>query len=347
MDHNALKERDHVVDIDVGGTGCEEDTNDGPVSSNKGSKRMLNKLKTGALCVDGATKGECRVNHNNLGNSTHENTELSIDNKNTGGQNGEHMPLLEKKQVKEKTKTMSCKKASKPPRPPKGPSLCTTDLMLLREMSELAMKKRARIEHIKALKKRRALRSSSSSSSSNSSIPAMVITLLFCLVIFFQGICSRNNTTMNFAGSPEPAAAGNSLISVQLYNTQPPTDCSEPSSVSPKIQIPRVMMVQLMKVAEGSSSRSSATKKKLTDNRLVSVDERVAKLNGNSVPKGGTSLHTQQIIAMFCDIKSTSFPVAKSCLTACSFYYKSTVAVLPNAVRDFESGRYSKAIEAR
>lgn len=187
MDHNALKERDHVVDIDVGGTGCEEDTNDGPVSSNKGSKRMLNKLKTGVLCVDGATKGECSVNHNNLGNSTHENAELSLDNKNTGGQNGEHMPLLEKKQVKEKSKTTSCKKASKPPRPPKGPSLCTTDLMLLREMSELAMKKRARIEHIKALKKRRALRSSSSLSSSNGSIPAMVITLLFCLVIFFQG----------------------------------------------------------------------------------------------------------------------------------------------------------------
>lgn len=177
MDHNALKERDHVVDIDVGG--------DGPVSSNKGSKLMLNKLKSGALCVDGATKGECSVNHNNLGNSTHENTQLSIDNKNTG-QSGEHVPLLEKKQVKEKSKTMSCKKASKPPRPPKGPSLCTTDLMLLREMSELAMKKRARIEHIKALKKRRALRSSSSSSS-NSSMPTMVITLLFCLVILFQG----------------------------------------------------------------------------------------------------------------------------------------------------------------
>ena len=98
---------------------------------------------------------------------------------------GTDMVDIEKTPVKEKRKKGSNKKAAKPPRPPQAPSLDAADHKLIRELTELAMLKRARIERLKALKKMRAAKSSSPSSSS--SILAMVFTLVFCIVIIFQG----------------------------------------------------------------------------------------------------------------------------------------------------------------
>jgi len=92
--------------------------------------------------------------------------------------------------TKEKRKKASNKKAPKPPRPPQAPALDAADHKLIREISELAMLKRARIERMKALKKMKIAKSSSrtsSSSSNTSSLLAMVFTVVFFVVIIFQG----------------------------------------------------------------------------------------------------------------------------------------------------------------
>jgi len=90
--------------------------------------------------------------------------------------------------VKEKRKKSGNKKAAKPPRAPRGPSLDAADLKLIREITQLALLKRARVERMKALKKMKAAKVSSSPSSS---MFAMVCTVVFCIVILFQGnICN-------------------------------------------------------------------------------------------------------------------------------------------------------------
>ncbi|KAJ0547790.1 hypothetical protein HanRHA438_Chr08g0360941 [Helianthus annuus] len=104
----------------------------------------------------------------------------------------ENMPLIGKTHSKEKQKVKNSKRASKPPRPRKGPSLSTSDLRLVKEISEMVMKKRARIERLKSLKKARSARLQtapppSSSASSYMSIFAMMITVLFLIVIILQG----------------------------------------------------------------------------------------------------------------------------------------------------------------
>ncbi|GER42813.1 T6A9.7 protein [Striga asiatica] len=92
------------------------------------------------------------------------------------------------------------KKAPKPPRAPGTPSLNAADIRLIKEISKIAMKKRERFERIKALKKMKAARlplsSSSSSSSSCSTISAMVITILFFLLLIFQGIGGRTSSNV-------------------------------------------------------------------------------------------------------------------------------------------------------
>jgi uncharacterized small protein (DUF1192 family) len=99
------------------------------------------------------------------------------------------MKVINNVPVKDKRKKASSnKKSGKPPRPPKGPSLDAADLKLIRELSERALLKRARIERMKALRKMRNAKSSSASNSS--SILALIFTIIFFIVIIFQGkIC--------------------------------------------------------------------------------------------------------------------------------------------------------------
>ncbi|KAE8669646.1 putative Plant invertase/pectin methylesterase inhibitor superfamily protein [Hibiscus syriacus] len=108
------------------------------------------------------------------------------------------------KSVKEKRKSLGHKKHPRPPRPPRAPSLDAADQKLIREIAELARLKRARIERMKALKKSRAAKPTPSSTSSN--MFAMVFTIVFCLVIMFQGMCSGGTPASN-QGSPLPAGA--------------------------------------------------------------------------------------------------------------------------------------------
>ncbi|XP_023004656.1 uncharacterized protein LOC111497885 [Cucurbita maxima] len=119
------------------------------------------------------------------------------------------------------------KKAPKPPRPPKGPSLDAADQMLVKEFAELAMKKRSRIERMKALKKAKAEKTSSC----NTYIPALVITFLFFLVVIIQGISSRSSSL--FQGSPKPAVGGSSgFVLVQYIMNFPRNESYIPNSTT-------------------------------------------------------------------------------------------------------------------
>ncbi|KAL0299851.1 UNVERIFIED_CONTAM: hypothetical protein Scaly_2569100 [Sesamum calycinum] len=95
-----------------------------------------------------------------------------------------------KKTKKEKRFSMSAKKPPKPPRPPRGLSLDAADQKLIKEISELARIKRARIERMKVLKRMKAAKVSSASASSSGNLIAMLFTILFCIVIIFQGNAS-------------------------------------------------------------------------------------------------------------------------------------------------------------
>ncbi|XP_059625549.1 uncharacterized protein LOC132268749 [Cornus florida] len=233
MDNITSKDRSFESDLESGRTSSEEDSSKGLVSGNIQVKNLLSRVTCG-FGFNGSIGGECVVNScGNSGKTSEvaaEDLELLIDECSGREEGGEHAATVDKKHMKEKHKKANSKKAAKPPRPPKGPALDASDLKLVKEISELAMKKRAKIERMKVLKKMKAAKSSSSS---NSSLIALVITVLFCLIILFQGICSRNSSSMNFHGSPEPSVATDSLISVQFYSNPSTSDSSGPSSASP------------------------------------------------------------------------------------------------------------------
>ncbi|XP_015867834.3 uncharacterized protein LOC107405313 [Ziziphus jujuba] len=218
-------DKEFEVDLESGVVVSDEDSSNTPDSGVKRQgKTLITKLYGGF--ADGLIKADdrvsCGVASNTHGVSPHNvkvlDGEVVVDH-------------VEKTAVKEKRKKSSNKKASKPPRPPKGPSLDAADQKLVKEISELAMLKRARLERMKALKKMKAAKASS-----NGNMFAMVFTILFCLVIIFQGISSGRNSPLNFQGSP--ASTGTTeggLISVQLYPNPPASISNGPGSESPNM----------------------------------------------------------------------------------------------------------------
>ncbi|KAI3678655.1 hypothetical protein L6452_37956 [Arctium lappa] len=194
----------NIVDIESTGIECESDPRNEPVTGGKRAKNVL-KPVAGTSSFEGSDDGDdsSNSNQNSLKTSDEDDDYDDIEslvNSKYEGDKGDHMPLLGKTQMKEKHKTRTTKK---PPRPRKGPSLNTSDLQLVREISELVMKKRARVERLKAMKKMRTVRSSSSSlalsssssspsslSLSKSSLFAMMVTILFFIIILFQGFGS-------------------------------------------------------------------------------------------------------------------------------------------------------------
>ncbi|KAM3288383.1 putative protein isoform X2 [Capsicum chacoense] len=121
---------------------------------------------------------------------------------------------IDKKKVKDKRKSS----AKKPPRPPRGLSLDAADQKLIKEIAELAMIKRARIERIKALKKMKAAKASSTSPSSMGSVLAFLFSVLFFLILCFQGM-SSGSSAVSSHDSPEPSGSrSNSFIIQQYYS---------------------------------------------------------------------------------------------------------------------------------
>lgn len=217
MDHLASREIEFEVDLESGGTTSEEDKTLDLVSENGQTKGVFNRVLSEFLSSDGSAKLDSGMNSCSnvlkFGEAADENVELLID-KNSEDEVGELRAVPVKKCVEGKRKKTKSTKAPKPPRPPKGPSLDAADEKLVREIAELAMRKRARMERIKTLRKMKAAKTSNF----NSGLSAMIITLLFCLVILFQGLCSRSQSSVSIQGSPAPAVPrSENLISIQLF----------------------------------------------------------------------------------------------------------------------------------
>ncbi|GMH02290.1 hypothetical protein Nepgr_004129 [Nepenthes gracilis] len=156
-------------------------------------KKKFARVFSGILRFYGSNKGEHDIHSGSKRLATFqrdagENIEIVIE-KNPGDEKLDGLQFIEKTNPKEKRIKPNSKRPPKPPRPPKGPLLNASDLKLMREISELTAKKRARIERMKALGMMRSPRRSPSSSS----LIAMVVTILFFAVIILQGLCSRNN----------------------------------------------------------------------------------------------------------------------------------------------------------
>lgn len=217
MDNNKLaKEIDTIVDIGTSESECEEEQ----ITGNKRAKTVVRSVG-GTFSFEGSEDGECSSNSYRTSVKASDDDYEDIESLTHSkiGKNGEHAPLLGKTQLKEKRKILNSKKAPKPPRPRKGPSLDTADMQLVKEIAEQTMKKRARVERLKSMKKRRAAKSSPQPASSNISLFAMVITILFFIVIIFQGFSSGQRSNLSFDDSPKSSGAPSSgLISIQLGN---------------------------------------------------------------------------------------------------------------------------------
>ncbi|KAK2644196.1 hypothetical protein Ddye_019391 [Dipteronia dyeriana] len=225
MDHHiAQAGRNYEVDLESGCMVSEESSSSEETSP--GVRKQVKNLlaKVCSRFVDGSIKGEERVglcggNVLNVNGVWMENVKVVEERKDVEG----------KKAVKEKRKKSSNKKPPKPPKPPRGPSLDAADQKLIREISELAMLKRARVERMRALRKMKAVKQSS-----NSNLFAMVFTVIFCLVIIFQGLVS-SGTPVSFQGSPMSTdTAEGALISVQ-FSGNPSSDLNGPGYVSPNL----------------------------------------------------------------------------------------------------------------
>ncbi|KAK8269315.1 hypothetical protein V6Z11_D11G120500 [Gossypium hirsutum] len=185
MYHSYLKETSIEVDLESGGTVNEDERTKGHGSSNLQTNRTFSRVSSDLLRFGSVGKGKYGVNScsssSRFGSVENENMEFWVDKSSEGEDNHDLMALLD-----------------------------AADQQLVREIAELSMIKRARIKRINAMKK---MKAANAAPSSSSSLFAMVITVIFCLVILFQGICHRRGTTVMLQGSAAPAV-GEGLISV-------------------------------------------------------------------------------------------------------------------------------------
>lgn len=182
MDHSTWKDKDLHIDLERGVSSSHQDCFDESASSAR--KQANNLLARGSVgFVDGSNKVENGfISFENPMTSNGgflENLEVATDKL----VEADNLDNAEKRSPTEKRKKPSNKKPPRPPRPPRGPSIDAADQKMIREIAELAMLKKARIERMKAIKKMKTTKSSSCSGN----ILAMVFTVLFFLVIVFQG----------------------------------------------------------------------------------------------------------------------------------------------------------------
>ncbi|XP_041989539.1 uncharacterized protein LOC121791663 isoform X1 [Salvia splendens] len=235
MEH---KEKEFVIDIENGDANGSKDSS----SDSTWGKKILKRIGSGILNLNGSVDDEAGVK-SDVGTEEEldkETTKLLSD-KARGGEEGEGVvPPVERDNErggegrappveKERRKGGKAKKAAKPPRPPKGPTLDAADMRLLKEISRLAIKKRERMEHLKALKKNKSPKLSSPSSSSSSSsacssaatISAMFVTIFFFLVLILRGLNASTSSTLIITGAPQPQPPPQmrGLLPVQFYKT--------------------------------------------------------------------------------------------------------------------------------
>nr|XP_025886163.1 uncharacterized protein LOC101267838 isoform X2 [Solanum lycopersicum] len=211
MDHTPC---DFVIDVEMCNNTIEEVATTHTNSIDKVGNRFFNNICDEEQLIR-PENGFCMISDvKDDDELSPENVKVLVDHKVKGlvAENG-----VEKKNVKDKRKSGSAKK---PPRPPRGISLDAADQKLIKEIAELAMMKRVRIERIKALKKMKAAKASSnsSSSSSTSSVLAFLFTVLFFLVLCFQGMSSGSSAVISH-DSPQPSGSRSNSFIIQQYNS--------------------------------------------------------------------------------------------------------------------------------
>lgn len=213
MDPKSL-EKDLLIDLESGKHAVAyEELSDDSCSSIELGRQIPNKFCGGVASDSGFPKGEEHASVQYCSSSLSEGSLKNADDIGKKSLGDEEKMVHLEKVGGEKPRKKKCKKPPRPPRPPKL-SLDSTEQKLAKEISELAMLKRARIERMKALKNMK----NAKQAPSNNSLCALVITVLFCLVIVWQGVYSRDVSSLSFHGSPESSReGGGSLISVQFY----------------------------------------------------------------------------------------------------------------------------------
>ncbi|KAL5580364.1 hypothetical protein UlMin_012806 [Ulmus minor] len=172
------------IDIDLESGEAETTTEEEGVedsdSDGRHLKRMLNKLRSGHISYDESTFGTDRLGSSKNDSSFGENLDILV---NGVGETAEYFGETKKKKEKH-FKKIGFKKHPKPPRPPGRPLLDAADMKLVREISEHARVRRKRRERLKESKNLKANKAPSSSIN----LIAMLITIVFCFVVIFQGI---------------------------------------------------------------------------------------------------------------------------------------------------------------
>lgn len=178
MGHMDSRESNSEADLEYGEIRRRDDQNKGRSCVGQHSNKMADREWNMVRGSNGSAKGDNLLNTcKNVLNSG-EIVEIYVDELGE-----EEVSLVKEKMVAEKWKS-SCKKPPKPPRPPGTPSFDEADIKMCREISELARLKYARIQQMKELKKKRV----DKALSPLVSLFAMIITILFCSMIIFQGI---------------------------------------------------------------------------------------------------------------------------------------------------------------
>ncbi|VVB06956.1 unnamed protein product [Arabis nemorensis] len=207
MDQIVSGEEDLDVDIEEGGSRFNETQEE--ITTNLVSiEGRLDSVWSGRLSYDGSEK---TTDDDDLINPL-------IGDEKRRERSSQSLDLSDRKF--DSVKFKKTRKPSKPPRPPKGPSLSANDQKLMREITELAMRKRARIERMKTLRRMKEAKSSSPCSS----VFAMIVTVIFFVFLIFQGFFT-SNASLNSDNSPAPSR----MVSVQLYNEFAPRERVDPS----------------------------------------------------------------------------------------------------------------------
>ncbi|KAK7392218.1 hypothetical protein VNO78_20648 [Psophocarpus tetragonolobus] len=220
MGHSIPREKDVEFDLESGGNTSEEDVGNDVYVSHRESKGAFVLAWNGVLNIDGSDRGKNGIESTKSGDvvvADGNNLQLFVDK----GFVQHQLSHVNGKHAKQKTKPFNPKKPPKPPLPPRGPSLDPVDQQFVKELAELALRKRARVKKMRAVRKKKA--SKSSSSSTYTSLSAMVVTVFFFLVIIFHGIRSASSASVEVMVSSEKAfTADEGLISVQYptnFNT--------------------------------------------------------------------------------------------------------------------------------
>ncbi|KAL6515726.1 hypothetical protein OROHE_018416 [Orobanche hederae] len=172
------------IDLESGETTSGTDSSTSQVLSCTNSENLLGRIRSGFMNsesqCESAKGGDCSCSYDKLMISD----EITTKKKEQFGKYREGMiTFVNKTMNEEKSKKKNDAKPSKPPRPPKGPSLDASDMKLLKEITVLNLK-RKRMERRRTMKK---IAKDKASSWNSSTLFACSVTIIFLLVIIFQG----------------------------------------------------------------------------------------------------------------------------------------------------------------